>query len=179
MSLLRRVRLKAAWGLAPVFLLVAHPTPKLIGIGAALAIIGGLLRAWASGTIRKKQVLTTGGPYAYTRNPLYLGSFFVGLGLATAGGSILLVVLFLACFAVVYGPTMRAEERELERLFGDRFREYVAHVPIFFPQLRAYRPAEPHPTQFLLRRYFGHREYQLALGVLVGFLLLAVKLAWV
>lgn len=175
---LKRIRLRAGWMLVPVFLVLARPTAPLIAAGILLAVLGGLLRAWASGTIRKNKVLTTGGPYAHTRNPLYLGTFLVGLGLLVAGGSLVCVTLFLAFFAAVYAPSMRAEERTLEQLFGDRFRHYAASVPLFFPRLRPYRPEEPHATEFMLRRYVSHREYEFALGVLLGFLALAAKMAW-
>ncbi|HEX6939040.1 MAG TPA: isoprenylcysteine carboxylmethyltransferase family protein [Longimicrobiales bacterium] len=172
------IRLRALWFVVPVFLITARPSVPLLKVGLVLAVAGGLLRAWASGTIRKNNVLTTGGPYAHTRNPLYLGTFLVGLGVTIAGGSWPFVVLFLAFFAIVYGRTMRAEERRLEELFGDRFREYAARVPLFIPRLRPYTPMEPHATEFLLRRYFLHREYEFALGVALGFLALAAKLVW-
>ncbi len=175
---LKQIRLRAGWIAVPFFLAMARPSVPLLEAGVALAAAGALLRAWASGTIRKNNVLTTGGPYAYTRNPLYLGTCLVGLGVTVAGGWWPFVALFVGFFSLVYGPTMRAEERRLEELFGDRFREYAERVPLFLPRLRAYHPMEPHATEFLLRRYILHREYEFALGVALGFLALAAKLAW-
>lgn len=172
------IRLRAPWLIVPIFLVAARPTVPLLRVGIVLAVLGVLLRAWASGTIRKNNVLTTGGPYAHTRNPLYLGTFLVGLGATIAGGSWGFVAVFLLFFVIVYGRTMRAEERRLEELFGDRFRTYAAAVPLFIPRLRPYRPMEPHATEFMLRRYFSHREYEFALGVIVGFLALFAKLYW-
>lgn len=172
------IRLRAGWFAVPFFLIMARPSPELLEIGVGLAVVGALLRAWASGTIRKNTVLTTGGPYAHTRNPLYLGTLLVGLGVTIAGGSWIFVVLFLTFFVVIYGQTMRAEERRLEELFGDRFRDYAAQVPLFFPRLRPYRPSEPHATEFMVRRYFLHREYEFALGVMAGFLALVAKMRW-
>lgn len=172
------IRLRAPWLIVPIFLVAARPTVPLLKIGIVLAVAGSLLRAWASGTIRKNNVLTTGGPYAHTRNPLYLGTFLVGVGVTIAGGSWVFLVLFVLFFVIVYGRTMRAEERRLEELFGDRYRVYATAVPLFVPRLRPYRPLEPHATEFMLRRYFSHREYEFALGVIVGFLLLFGKMYW-
>lgn len=175
---LARIRLRAVWILAPIYLILARPSVWLIAAGALLALLGGALRAWAAGTIRKNVVLTTGGPYAHTRNPLYLGTFFMGLGLAVAGGRFALALMFLLVFWAVYGWTMREEARQLEERFGEKYRDYAARVPLFFPRLHPYTPGAAMPTRFRLDRYLGHREYQAALGLLLGFLALLVKLAW-
>lgn len=172
------IRLRSVWLLVPVFLILAKPTTKLMLAGAVLAVIGGLIRAWAACTIRKNRVLTTTGPYAYTRNPLYLGSFLVGLGVVVGSGSLWLLALFLVFFTVVYTRTMRAEERHLEELFGEEFRRYAASVPLFIPGLRRYRGGSAQETLFDPRRYFGHREWELALGLTLAFLALWGKLEW-
>src|SRR5690606_11506294 len=103
----RRIRLRLAWLAATVFLLLATPTPATLLAGAALAAAGIALRAWAAGTIVKNAVLTTTGPYAHTRNPLYVGSFLLGLGLALAGARPSVLVAFLVAYALVYGRAMR------------------------------------------------------------------------
>jgi len=82
-----RWRVPMGFGLAALYLLLAQPAPKLLLCGAALAFAGLLLRAWAAGHLSKNQRLACGGPYAYTRNPLYLGSAIMGLGGALAGRS--------------------------------------------------------------------------------------------
>jgi protein-S-isoprenylcysteine O-methyltransferase Ste14 len=172
------IRLRAVWFLVPVFLVLAEPTWRLMLIGGGLAVIGGVIRAWAACTIRKNRVLTTTGPYAYTRNPLYLGSFLVGLGVVVGSGSYWLLALFLAFFTVVYHRTMRAEERHLEELFGEDFRRYAAAVPLFIPGLRRYHCGDSQGPLFELRRYFGNREWELALGLTLAFLALWGKLEW-
>lgn len=174
----KKVRLRLAWVLVLPFLLLARPTAETIALGAIFAMLGAVVRAWASGTIRKNDVLTTGGPYAHTRNPLYVGTFLMGLGLVIASGTLILVGIFFVVFFVVYGRAMRDEERRLEDLFGDRFRAYAASVPRFIPRIRPYRPPEPHPTRFLLQRYFLHREWEFALGGMAGFLMLIAKMYW-
>ncbi len=173
---IKKIRLRSVWLLIPAFLILAEPAPSTIAAGLVLAIAGGLVRAWASGTIHKNRILTTGGPYAYTRNPLYLGTFLTGLGLTIAAGSLPLVAIFLAFFGTIYVPTMWAEEKTLDKLFGEAFHVYADNVPLFIPRLRPYRPLEPHATEFMMRRYFSHKEYEFALGVSAGFLALIAKM---
>jgi protein-S-isoprenylcysteine O-methyltransferase Ste14 len=170
------VRLRSVWLLVPVFLILAEPTWRLMLVGGILAMIGGVIRGWAACTIRKNRILTTTGPYAYTRNPLYLGSFLVGLGVVVGSGSYWLLLVFVVFFTVVYSRTMRAEERHLEELFGEDFRRYAASVPLFIPGLRRYRGGDEQNALFDLRRYFGHREWELALGLTLAFLALWGKL---
>jgi hypothetical protein len=79
------------------------------------------------------------GPYRYTRNPLYLGSFLVGLGGSIASGNPWLLLSFVAIFVMVYGPVMRREEQELMKLFPEHFPAYRRSVPLFLPRFRAAR----------------------------------------
>lgn len=173
---LRRLRLRAVWLLVPLYLVTARPSAGLILAGATLALVGALIRAWAAGTIHKNVVLTTTGPYAHTRNPLYLGTFFMGLGLAMAGGRPAFVAVYLAVFFAVYAPTMRREAARLERQFGPEFHDYARRVPLFVPRLRPYQGGPQ--RGFDLQRYLWHREYQAPAGALLGFLLLILKLVW-
>lgn len=173
---IKQIRLGSAWLLAPLYVIFAEPTPTALAIGAVPAVIGLVIRGWAAGTIHKNRVLTTGGPYAYTRNPLYLGTFFMALGLGIASGSWVLLALIAILFLAIYGATMRHEARNLERWFPDDYRRYADAVPLFLPRPTAYQPAEPHPTQFDIQRYVRNGEYQAAVGMAVGFLALALKL---
>lgn len=178
----RRVRLRAVWLLVVPFLVLARPRPHLLAIGGALALAGIGLRAWAAGCIRKDDELATGGPYAFTRNPLYLGSLLIGSGAAVAGGRPIFVVLFLGFFALVYHRTMHREERLLEERFGDRYRRYRERVPRLVPRLTPYRPDDAggaesaRPGPFSPSRYLGNREWEAALGTAAGFGFLVVKM---
>jgi len=172
----RQIRLRWAWLAAPVFLLLATPTPGTLAAGAVLAALGAALRAWAAGTIIKNAVLTTTGPYAHTRNPLYLGSFLIGLGLAVAGARLDVLVVYLVAYAVVYGRAMRSEAVALERRFGDAYRVYAQNVPLFLPRLRPYRADDRARSHFFIDRYLAQREYQAPLGILLGFLGLVAKM---
>lgn len=176
---LNRLRLKAVWLLVVPFLVLARPTPELLVAGGAVAGLGILLRAWAAGTIHKEEELTTSGPYAYTRNPLYLGSFFIGLGVTAAGGHWIWPALFVLFFTGVYARTMAYEARRLTEIFGDRYREYARRVPAFLPRLTPHRPEGSRPTGgFRLAQYRRNREWEALLGGVAAFAFLALKAWW-
>lgn len=161
-----RLRTKLPWLAVPPVLWWAEPSRLALEVGAALAVLGLLLRAWAAGHIVKDEQLTLTGPYAFTRHPLYLGSFLIGSGLAFATGKALLLVPTLAFFAIVYVRTVRQEERRLEAKHGWRYAEYRRSVPAFVPRPTPYRAAAEERRTFRLGGYLRHREYQAALGVM-------------
>jgi protein-S-isoprenylcysteine O-methyltransferase Ste14 len=176
---LNRLRLKAVWLLVLPFLILARPTPSLVAIGAAVAAIGLLVRAWAAGTIHKESQLTTSGPYAFTRNPLYVGSFFIGLGVTIAGGHWIWAALFVVFFVGVYARTMAVEAARLTELYGERYREYARGVPAFLPRLTPYRPENGDRTAgFRFDQYLRHREWEALLGGAGAFAFLAAKAWW-
>jgi protein-S-isoprenylcysteine O-methyltransferase Ste14 len=70
-----------------VALALARPTPASLAAGLLLGFAGEAVRLWASGHIEKTKALATGGPYAHTRNPLYLGSVVMAAGVAVASAS--------------------------------------------------------------------------------------------
>ena len=170
---LRTLRLRGVWILIVPFVLLARPTPRLLVLGGAVAALGVALRGWAAGFIHKDRELTVAGPYAHTRNPLYLGSFLIGLGVAVAAGRWELLALFAVVYAFVYGVVMRAEARALEERFGERYVGWAREVPLFLPRLAPYRGA---PARFTFARWRRNREYEALLGVLAGFAFLTVKL---
>lgn len=176
---LNRLRLKAVWLLVLPFLILARPTWSLIAIGAALAALGLGVRAWAAGTIHKESQLTVSGPYAFTRNPLYVGSFLIGIGVTTAGGHWIWPAVFVLFFTGVYARTMAVEAGRLTELFGERYRAYARAVPAFLPRLVPYRPdADSRTAGFRLEQYRGHREWEALLGAVAAFAFLAVKTWW-
>ncbi|MEK9501438.1 methyltransferase family protein [Gaopeijia maritima] len=138
MAVSRKLRLKAVWLLLVPFFWWARPTPELLAIGGLLAAVGLAIRASAAGFIHKDRELTVSGPYARTRNPLYLGSFLLGLGITVAGGQWAFVAVFLAFFAWVYSRVIRQEAEHLQASFGPAYDEYARHVPLFLPRLSAW-----------------------------------------
>ncbi len=169
--------MRSAWLFAVPFFWFAQPGQLVLAVGAALAVMGLWVRGWAAGTIHKNEQLTTTGPYARTRNPLYLGSFLVGLGVSTAGGHWIWPLLFVALFGVVYRRTIAIEARHLTGLFPEQYARYAAAVPIFLPRILPYRDpggAVP-PRGFGWGQYRHNREWEAALGVAAAFALLTAK----
>ncbi|MEX2466126.1 MAG: isoprenylcysteine carboxylmethyltransferase family protein [Gemmatimonadota bacterium] len=176
---LNRLRLKAVWLLVLPFLVFARPTLELLAIGAVVAGLGLLIRGWAAGTIHKESQLTTSGPYAFTRNPLYVGSFFVGLGVTLAGGHWVWPTLFVVFYVGVYARTMAVESARLTELFGDRYLAYARSVPAFLPRVTPYRPEGRERTAgFRFEQYVRNREWEALLGGVGAFAFLAAKAWW-
>ena len=132
-------------------------------IGGFFTLLGALTRIWAAGHIEKRVRLARSGPYAYTRNPLYLGSFLMAFGVILAGQRYELLLFFAIFFIGVYFPVMRAEESDLEKAYGAEFLKYVRGTPLFFPK-RPKRTAEPErpepPEQFSWARVRKNREHR-------------------
>lgn len=171
----QRWRVPLGFLIAPIFILLARPRPWTLALGGAIGLLGLALRAWAAGHLRKNDALATTGPYAYTRNPLYLGSFLIGLGFTVAAGRWELAVLFAALFLGIYVPVMRVESATLEGLFGHKYRRYAQAVPLFIPRPRPH--ADAAKVEFDAALYKRYREYQAALGFVIAWALLAAK-AW-
>lgn len=161
------------------FVLLARPRAATLLAGGAVALLGLGLRAWAAGHIRKNSQLATSGPYAYTRNPLYLGSFLLGLGFTIAAGQPLLGILFAGLFLGIYLPVMRVEAATLSQLFGEDYTRYSSAVPLFFPRLMPYRDAKTGGAKFDAGLYLRYREYQAAIGLVIAWGLLALKALFV
>ena len=155
-------------------MLFARPQPTTLVIGAIVSLFGLLLRAWAAGHIRKNSVLATSGPYAFTRNPLYLGSFLLGVGFTIASGFWPLGILFALLFLGIYFPVMRVESATLAELFGPDFEMYASKVPMFFPRITPYRNAAS-AIGFDSSLYMRYREYRAALGLVIAWALLVFK----
>lgn len=141
----------------------AHPSARSLALGLPIALAGLALRAWAAGHLAKNQQLSTGGPYAYVRNPLYLGTLLVAAGLAIACRSVGLAILFACVFTFIYLPVIMLEEQHLRELFPE-FEQYSATVPPFFP----YRKPRNSDGRFSPALYRKNQEYQALLGFLAG-----------
>jgi protein-S-isoprenylcysteine O-methyltransferase Ste14 len=172
---IQRWRVPLGFLCAAVFLFFARPTPIALAAGALISILGLAIRAWASGHIRKNAQLATSGPYAFTRNPLYFGSFLLGLGFTIASGQLLLALLFAALFIGIYLPTMRVEASTMAQLFGSEFENYRHSVPLFFPRLTPYRQGDSVAVKFDSSLYLRYREYRAALGLVIAWGLLLIK----
>jgi protein-S-isoprenylcysteine O-methyltransferase Ste14 len=159
---------------AGVFLWLARPSWQTM-LGSALLVVPGVwLRAYASGYVRKNAELTRTGPYAHTRNPLYLGSMMIAFGFAAAAGSWAILVALAALFAAIYIPTIQGEEGYLREHFAG-FDEYAKSVPRLLPRLTA-APTGDEKGSFSRELYMQHREYNACMGAIAIYAALAIKL---
>ena len=162
-----RWRVRVGYPVAILFWLLASPAPRMIFIGAVVSAVGLAIRAYASGYLRKDRELAIAGPYARTRNPLYLGSAILAAGFIVAGNSLWAGLLAAAYFGIFYYQVMRNEEDDLRKRFGAPFDEYAARVPLFFPSLLAKMPPAEGGA-FSWAQYRRNREYQALIGTLLG-----------
>jgi len=168
----QRIRVPLGFIFAVVFVVFSRPTPLMLLVGGTVAVIGLAIRAWASGHIQKAKVLATSGPYGYTRNPLYLGSFVLGVGFTIAAGVWWLALIFVALYLGIYLPVMRVEEDDISRIFGPEFDEYRRDVPMFLPRFKVWQRTA---KRFDLALYLRYREYRASIGALIAMALLAAK----
>ena len=170
----RRIRVPLGFAFAIVFSLLAQPTWGSIVAGAVIAVAGLAVRALASGHVQKNEQLTTSGPYAYLRNPLYFGSLVLAAGFAVAARSWWIVLGMAVMFVTVYWPVIRAEEGFLRERFPE-FDDYARHVPRLLPRLTAFGEAR---VSFSRDLYLKHREYNALIGAVAMLAVLAAKLLW-
>ena len=167
-----RLRVLVGFAMVAAFAWFSAPNARSLAWGLPVAAAGLALRAWAAGHLAKNQSLATGGPYAYVRNPLYLGTALVAAGFAVASRQALLALLFAAVFALVYLPAIQLEEEYLRKLFPE-YGAYAERVRMLWP-----RPARcGSPERFQWRLYWKNEEYQALAGFLAGVALLVWK-AW-
>ncbi len=174
----RRIRVPMGFVFAAVFLWLARPNWHTMAASLALVLPGLWLRSYASGYVKKNSELTVTGPYAHTRNPLYLGSMLIAFGFALAAWNVVIFVALAALFAAIYIPTIQGEEAFLRATFP-AFEGYTRSVPRLFPRLT---PARMETAQeagaFSGALYLRHREYNSAMGAAAIYLVLAAKLLY-
>ena len=154
-----RYRVPVGWLVGLAVVALARPTPGWLLVGLPLACAGEALRLWASGHIEKTKRLATGGPYAHSRNPLYVGSLVIALGVAVAGASPWVVLAVAAYFLAFYPTVMREEAAFLAQKFTDDYAAWAAAVPLFWPRLA---PAGPRASRFDWARVRTNREWRTA-----------------
>jgi protein-S-isoprenylcysteine O-methyltransferase Ste14 len=161
----RRMRVPLGFVVAALFLVFARPSFTTLAFGLLLIVPGLWLRAYAAGYVKKNAELTRTGPYAYTRNPLYLGSMAIAAGFAIAAGRWWLTLLLVLMFLAIYLPTIRSEEDYLRETFP-QFEEYAQRVPRLLPRLTPARFAgtQSGRARFSAARYRHHREYNASIG---------------
>ena len=171
-----RWRVRLGYPLAIVVLGFARPSAQSVFIGALVGAIGLWLRAYAAGYLHKQEFLTVTGPYAHTRNPLYLGSAILAAGVAVAAHSWISAAVLCGYFALFYSFVMRREARELHSRHGVAFEQYVSSVPLFFPRLTPAKLGGQSSGGFSLAQYRKNHEWQAAVGFLL--VLAALLVIW-
>jgi len=170
----RRIRVPLGFAFALLYIWLARPTWPSLALGGVLIVPGILLRALASGHVRKNEALATTGPYAHTRNPLYLGSLLIGTGFAIAARSWAVGVLVVAMLFAIYVPVIRDEEKFLRENFPE-FEEYARRVPRMLPRIVPARLGGEN-GRFSLELYLKHKEWNALLGTVAMCALLWLKM---
>jgi protein-S-isoprenylcysteine O-methyltransferase Ste14 len=158
-----RLRVPCGFLLVAAFAWFSRPSIRTLLYGLPVSVAGLALRAWAAGHLAKNRQLAVSGPYAYVRNPLYLGTLLVAAGLAVASRRVGLAALFAAVFVLVYLPVIALEEQHLAKLFPE-YADYAARVPSLVP----YRPGRRALGRFQFALYWKNQEYQALAGFLAG-----------
>jgi protein-S-isoprenylcysteine O-methyltransferase Ste14 len=170
----RRIRVPLGFLTAALYLfeLVRRaPHPQAVAWSLALVVPGLWLRAYAAGTVKKNRELTVIGPYAYTRNPLYLGSMLIAAGFAVALLSWPVALVLALGFAVIYVPVIASEERFLRASFPG-FDDYCRRVPRLIPRLTPASHPGAGAGSFSFTLYLHHREYNAGMGAMLLYLCL-------
>jgi protein-S-isoprenylcysteine O-methyltransferase Ste14 len=170
-----RWRVRAGYPIGIAAFWFARPQPKWLFCGVAIAVMGLLIRGYAAGHLRKHKQLAISGPYAHTRNPLYLGSVLLAGGFCVASHSSISTLLVVAYLIVFYPAVIRREEAELRTLYGDAFGEYASRVPAFWPRMSS---VKSRGERFSWALYRQNREYEAAIGLAVAMAILWFRMLW-
>lgn len=172
----RRIRVPLGFLSAALYLFELwrrEPRPAAIAWSLLLVLPGLWLRAYASGYVKKNRELTQTGPYAHTRNPLYLGSILIAAGFAVALLSWPVAAMLTAMFLIIYVPVIASEERFLRTTFPD-FGDYCRRVPRLIPRITpapaAVGQTEVSSGKFSVDLYLRHREYNSLIGAALLYL---------
>ncbi len=168
-----RMRVPSGFLLVAAFAWFSHPSRASLLAGVPVSLLGLMLRAWSAGHLAKNQQLAQSGPYAFTRNPLYLGTLLVACGLVIAGRGIPLAITFGLVFVFVYLPVIELEEQHLRSLFPD-YETYAQRVP----KLVGFSKRSAAGNRFAMSRYRKNREYEALAGYLAGLAFLIGKFLW-
>jgi len=160
------------------FLLVVFAKPYLLGmvIGIILITIGEGIRIWAAGHLQKNEVLTVTGPYAYVKNPLYIGSILITTGFCILADNIYILAMATFMFCFHYIPyKKRVEGERLRAIFGERFEDYDRNVPDYIPRRTPYSNEK---ASWQLKNIFENSEEGIVLLNLAGILSILSKPYW-
>jgi len=159
-----RPRLTGLAALAVIYL--AQPTLNSLCLGTMIVLLGELGRTWALGYIDKDAELATAGPYAFTRNPLYVSNLTMFLGFCVMGNHLIASLVGMIVFTWIYIVVIDIEARRMVHLFGDSYAAWSKHVPLFIPRLLPWKDRTRKTYSMALT--LGHKEHKHWFGVVVG-----------
>jgi len=165
-----KLRVPSGFLLIAAFLWLSAPSWTSLEIGIPISILGLVIRAWAAGHLEKNRQLTDSGPYAFVRNPLYIGTLTVAAGLAVASRRWEIGAIVTAVFLFIYLPVVELEEQHLRKIFSD-YADYAARVPKLIPRFGS----AVNSKQFRFAVYKQNEEYQALIGFLIGLAVLLYK----
>ncbi len=168
-----RLRVPSGFLLVAAFAWLSRPSAASMAVGLPVSVLGLWLRGWAAGHLEKNMRLAESGPYAWVRNPLYLGTLLVAAGLVASSRRWELAIVFGVVFLFVYLPVIELEEQHLRRLFPE-YEEYARRVPKLAPR----RPREAPGGRFRWKVYRKNQEYQALIGFLAGAAWLVWRMVW-
>ncbi len=152
--------------------LFAQPTLPSLLVGLTITSAGLSLRLWACGHLKKEKELITSGPYRYTRNPLYLGNVFIGIGVVISSYSWWVILIFVLYFLLFYPVIILEEKSRMQRFFPHQYNSYSQRVPLFFPN---FRPSWPkNPRKFSWQLFKTNKETRALFGALIYWAILTV-----
>lgn len=149
-----------------VVLYLSEPSAISIGIGFFFIVFGMAFRAWSAGYISKNKELATKGPYELTRNPLYFGSFLLGLGIAIGGDNLYSYLIFLVYYFSFFPFLMIIEHRRLKKQFGEKYKKWYKTSNSFFPKIKKVKQ-----FNFNISYYMKNKEYK---GLYFSFFIIAI-----
>jgi protein-S-isoprenylcysteine O-methyltransferase Ste14 len=172
-EILNRFRVRSGLFLAIAVILLARPTWPSILLGVLISFLGLTVRAWASGHLSKDKTLAVSGPYRFSRNPLYVGNFLLGIAIVAGACSWWVLGLFILYYGIFYPLIIRRERDRMRALFPQQYEEYGKKVPLFLPSVRKHFPVKGKWSRSLYRQ---NKEYRALQGTILIWLFLVAKL---
>jgi protein-S-isoprenylcysteine O-methyltransferase Ste14 len=166
---LTTLRKLTAWVfvIAIIFFTQDPPSGISLIIGGLLGFIGACLRYWASGYLMKNNQLTIQGPYALTRNPLYFGTYLMGIATALLAHLPWAALIISLAFGIIYHYVILAEETKLAGLFGEPYQDYLKTVPRFFPNLLKFKRTHSFSPS-LANKNKAYEAFLTLIAILIG-----------
>jgi len=173
---MRRLRRIPIFVAAILLVLFSRPNTVGMSVGIPLIVLGEAIRIWAAGHLQKNEVLTVTGPYAYVKNPLYIGTILIATGFCILGDNIYLLAAATLAFCFHYIPYKKKVEGDrLRRIFGNQYEDYDRKVPEYVPRFTPYSDAK---ARWRFRVFWENSEAGIILINLLGIAAIMSRPHW-